>query len=248
MAYTVLPDVDDDGNYRGSYIGERQQLHHGSVEEPSDYFTDEYGQTHHIMEDVELGDDSSPNEYNDDEYVGLLHEAYPQLEHAVSIAEDLLTEDEQDWYNEAIEDGDHDQLNEAISFLLDRYEAELEDEEPDAGIEEDDAPVEEEEEGDDLDPNNPVHQWYDELDQDFVDNEVQSILTTEYSYEDALLMEQVQYDYEAGTVHGDILIVGQQIASGEVTAQEALDQIIQMYGEPAAAAAYVQLQQVLKTY
>ena len=247
MAYTVLPDIDDDGNYRGSYVGERQHLHHGSVDEPTDFIEDEFGQQHHVYEDVELDDDSTPNEYDDDAYVALLHEEYPDLEHAVSIAEDLLTEEEADWYNAAIDDGDHDELHAAIEFLLAKYD-ELE-EEPDAGI---DAPdedeLDEDEQDDDLNPDDPVHQWYDQLDQDFVDNEVESILTNEYSYEDALLMEKVQYDYEAGTVHGDILLVGQQIASGEVTAQEALDQILSMYGEPVAAAAYVELQQRLKNY
>ena len=147
------------------------------------------------QEDVELDDDSSPNEYDDAEYVALLYDAYSELEQAVALTPELLSPDEEEWYNAAIDDGDLDQLNEAIEFLLAKHD-ELE-EAPDADIDAPDEDKSEDEEGEDLDPDDPIDQWYSELDQDFVDNEVESILTTEYSYEDALLMEKVSYDYKA---------------------------------------------------
>ena len=102
----------------------------------------------------ELDDDSSPNEYDDAEYVALLYDAYSELEQAVALAPELLSPDEEEWYNAAIDDGDLDQLNEAIEFLLAKHD-ELE-EAPDADIDAPDEDKSEDEEGEDLDPDDPI--------------------------------------------------------------------------------------------
>ena len=124
--YQVDPVVDADGNYQGSSIGTRPQLHRGSVDAPSDYYEDEYGQTHHLMEDVEIEDDTDPNEFSDDAYIALLYDVHPELTEAVAWSHQNLTNDEATWYNQMIDSEDLDDVNAAVEFLLAKYATEAE--------------------------------------------------------------------------------------------------------------------------
>ena len=241
--YEATPQVDADGNYLGSSVGTRQQLHRGSVDSESDYFEDEFGQTHHVMEDVSLEDDSQPNDYDDDEYIGLLYEVHPQLNDAVAWSHQNFTADEADWYNQMIDSDDLDDVNAAVEFLLDKFGAELSEEESEEYEDTEDT----EEETDD--PNDQaINEWFEGLDDSVIDTEVDSILDSNYTEDDVAVMEAASNGYDEGTIHHEILSVGQQIASGHVTPEEAINYVLDQYGEAKATAAYIEIKQLINEH
>lgn len=89
-----------------------------------DFVMDSEGQYRHIMQDVELEDESSPMSFNEGDYIDAIYESNPQLNAAIEWGGENLTQPELDSYNRAVESGSLDELNEAVQWILNRYEQE----------------------------------------------------------------------------------------------------------------------------
>ena len=87
-----------------------------------DYVEFEDGSIHHRFENIEF-DEEEELIYDDDdsEYIAALHELNPELMDAVEWSKEAFTEEEAAWYNECIDEEGLDGVNEAIEYLLDRY-------------------------------------------------------------------------------------------------------------------------------
>ena len=88
-----------------------------------DYVEFEDGSIHHRFENIEFDEEEEFSYDEDDsEYISALYELNPELGDAVEWSREAFTPDEVEWYNAMIDSPDLDDLNEAIEFLLDKYQ------------------------------------------------------------------------------------------------------------------------------
>jgi hypothetical protein len=216
QGYTVNPVYSDDASEQQivdlEVISGRNSVgNDGQVKNwQNDYFEDEYGNVHHRFEEVELEDESTPNTFNEDEYVELLLESNPKFYHAQQWAIDNLSDVELEEYNRLIDTSDLGDLHKAMDWLVEQYEqfADV----PEASEPEQ---VEEEVEEEDLT----------ESDKMAINAAVHSLNQTEaldYLADD--WQEHVQYAEQSGDeTYATVAAATASFHAGEVTAQEAID-------------------------
>lgn len=86
-----------------------------------DFTVDSEGRYHHIYENVEVEDESSPTSYDNSEYESALMEANPDLGAATRWATSALSEDQIAEYDSLIDSGDPEKMHQAIDWLLEQY-------------------------------------------------------------------------------------------------------------------------------
>lgn len=87
-----------------------------------DFVMDSEGQYHHVMQEVELNDESSPTSFDEDAYISNLYEANPQLQSAIAWGADNLSQDQLDVYNKLVDSKDLDDVNQAVDWILNQYQ------------------------------------------------------------------------------------------------------------------------------
>ena len=108
----------------------------------NDVYEDEYGNTHHLFEDVELQEEDEGS-YNNDEHEEAILDAYPDLSYALEWAAQNPGVIDIDQYNECMDSDDHSVMYEQIEHLLDVFYEYGDFEEIDSQIDKDVPPIEE---------------------------------------------------------------------------------------------------------
>ena len=90
--------------------------------ELNDWTPDSEGRYHYNYQDVEEESEYDPSSFNESEYIEAIYESNPQLEDAISWGIDNLSQDQLAAYNQAVENGNLDELHDAVSWLLRQYE------------------------------------------------------------------------------------------------------------------------------
>ena len=130
MAWTVTPEISSDEAGQEQVTGfgvshDRQGVldRQGQVlGMDDDYVELEDGSIHHRFENIEFDEEEELlYDADDSEYIAALHEVNPELRDAVEWSKDNFTEDEAAWYNDCIDEEGLDGINEAIEYLLSRY-------------------------------------------------------------------------------------------------------------------------------
>ena len=200
-------------------VSNKQEFHHGSVDPNyEDYIEDQYGQMHHAFEDVEIEQEES-FEYDDEEYIENMYETLPGLAEAVAWSADNFTPDEAEWYNAMIDSEDIDDLNEAVEFLLQRW--------TDSALVEDSSEVEEEYDDEDLR-------------EEDVDDALDYLNSQEAGgMEQAMVwMEAANDSVDSSPSYSDVCYATAEFHNGEMSAQEAVDFVVDKWGLAEAARIY----------
>ena len=95
------------------------------------------------------------------------------------------------------------------------------------------------------DEESAVNEWYDELPEDYIDETVEYLQDLDIDPEQAQAMDALSYTYDADSVQRAILAAGQGVYEGNMSMADAIIEITDTYGEPAAFAAYVELHSLL---
>ena len=218
--------------------GSASMNHQDYIEQPDGTFT-------HVYRDVQLEsdlDDQSTIRYKSDEYISALAESEPDLIAATRWCEFApeITDDVRETWNRAIADGnDLDTINELAEYILEQYRSS--DQYNESAVDPNDDGVE----SDDM---TATEEWYADLSDEFIDNAVESIVNTEYDYQDVQIMSELSAAYQDDSAEGAILNYGIAIANGEIDASQAIEYVTEQFGEAEAARAYVELTQVIRNY
>ena len=207
-----------------------------------DYIEQPDGSFKHVFQDVSLESDKqdvSPMNFQMSSYQQALVEAMPDLPAAIQWVENSpdFTVEELEEYNQALDNNDLDAINRFYERLLPLYrQAVAEQSQQSESYEYDDTDADDSE----------LTEWYEDLSDDLIADTVDEIMeTTEFSDEQIHMMGTLSDDFEEGTPENQILLAGQLIAQGELSPSDAMEQIIEMYGEAEAARAYFYLQNKL---
>jgi hypothetical protein len=126
QSYTVSP-VIQEGEGGSHIVGASVSSTHSVVGRDgqvrgweSDYVENEVGQTVHRFSQAELESDS-PSTFNDDEYTSALLEAHPQLGEAIQWAATNLPSELSEDFNDKVNSGDLEKVNNAVEWLLGHY-------------------------------------------------------------------------------------------------------------------------------
>lgn len=208
-----------------------------------DYYLDNYGNTHHRFEDVVYDEELEADPVRED-YDQWLQETYIELYGGQEQYNEMVNYALQHWdaedirlFNETMDSNDQGSIEEALAHLNEMY---LEHISGGAVSDEDGA-------GDEFDPED-VEDWFESLDDEVLDQTVDELMETEFTSEQSAQMESLQTQYDPESVESDILSVGQLVAKGELEMSDAIETIINLYGEANAARAYFELQQIFSTY
>lgn len=229
MAIVVTPAVNSDGQFIGADVTPRSEgLWKGSE---NDYVVDQQGQTHHVMENVTIEEDQ-PGGWNYDEYISDIVSITPGLNAALAWAGSGGVDRE--WaqeFNASVEAQDLQGLNEKLDTLMNLYQAAAT--QPDK----DDVPQEDNSEN--------LSEWYDQIDDSTLDGLTDQLFEMELGESEAAAMEQAAENFAPDSAEAAILQAGIDISNGLSSVEEALQDICDQYGEPAALSAYLRLVQVL---
>lgn len=99
--------------------------------------------------------------------------------------------------------------------------------------------------GERLSEEETVNQWFEELPQDYVDNEMQEISNTTYTIEQAEQMAEAARNYAPGSVEHGILAAGVDMAFGKEQFSEASKRLMFEHGAAKLAAGYMNLKHLL---
>ena len=212
-----------------------------------DYIEQPNGTFKHIYQDVHLESDrqDTGNWFAMGEYQQALVESMPDLPAAIKWVEHSpdFTAEELQAYNAAFDSQDLKTMNEFYERLMPLYrQAVAEQQHPQQ------SPDLTDDDGEFKSDNVDVEEWFDELSDDFIDSTVNSLYETEFDADSVEIMDSLATQYEPGGAHFEILQVGQQIANGSLTVDDAIDQITSEFGEAMAAAAYIELQHMIANY
>lgn len=240
--YTVSPNIDANGNVSGFNIDGG----HGSATDrqgqvtgwQNDYVQDQAGSIHHVMENTELGGDPNQDVFNMDSYADDLRAVNPELDNIIDwmdVSPSITDYTRQQW-NNAIDAGDLDTINSLMEQLSAMYVAEgghLQVQDKAQEREQQDHQTTREE------------NWFDNVADQDINTEVDALIENPPSYDDEQMYASALQNYTEGTAEHDILACATAISRGDMNMDEAFKKVIGAYGEGAAAAAYVRLQNYL---
>ena len=230
MSNVITPEVNAEGQYIGSSLEQRGEgLWRG--DQTTDFIHDDVtGETRHIFEDVEIEDpDAAP--YRDSAYLDALvelHGGSSLFQAKLAWAADNTDPSRIAWFNEALDRGDAASLNEVFDWLSSEYAESTEQEEQDL---------------EDTDPSD-VDEWFDSIDDEVLDAEVDQLLTTEFGEDEVEALEYAAQFFDSGSTESAIIMYGLSVANGEISIEDAIEQVTSNYGEAASYLAYRQLQQL----
>ena len=230
---TVSPVMDDRGNVLDFQVdtGNRPT---GNVTPDHDFIQDSQGNYKHIFQDVTIESDldDTGNRFHDGEYLQALTQINPDLKAATEWAKtsELVDDDFVRQWDVALNCEDLDVLNQMTEKLLELYRS---NQDAPQVIDEDDH------------RQASIDEWYEELPDDFIEGTIEHLQDTEFSAQQAGEMDALAHTYDEGSVHRAILEVGQDVYNGSISMSEAIIEISDAYGEPAAIAAYLELHSLL---
>ncbi len=126
-------------------------------------------------------------------------------------------------FNNAIQNEDLETFNLLSEQLLELYDQAVEQDEPE------------------FDQQLQDQEWFDQLKQADLENEIAIFEAKQFSVQDAELMADVGANYESDSVERAILMAGIDLAFGKTDLQTEINQITQKFGEVTAVAAYYRL-------
>lgn len=216
MAHFVNPVVSEDGTYLGSNIENHSE---GLWKQDQGYVQLEDGRHVNAFADIELETESEDQGgFDFDSYSDTLIQLYPTLPDAIQFAASGQAHGfDVKGFNDALERQDLNTVNEQIERLLSIYQESVQQPE-----------VQEEDRAD-----------------DFFTSEVETLRNAEYTPEQAQQLGQAAAAYEEGTPEHYILSVGQFVARGELTFDQAFETASQFFSQDELVAAYQQLQHTL---
>jgi hypothetical protein len=238
---TVTPTTDDQGNIVGFDISTQQS--YDSRHHPEDMIPMDDGSYQHVFQGVTLDEDAGTGSFNYDEYLGTLQEVYPGLNDAVGWLADAQDEYPHlaEAWNNALDSEDLEAVNQLTEQILQLYldeanttiQDEPEGEEP---VEEYDEEVQ------------TTQEWFDNIPDETLEAAVDEIHDTQFSEDQVETMSALSNAYDPESPEYSILMAGQMIAMGHISAEDAIDQIVNEYGDAAAAQAYFYLQNELSNH
>jgi hypothetical protein len=235
MGFTVSPTTDDRGNYTGVEVHsttarenftDRQGMVVGN---DRDYYEDAEGQFHHLFEETELKDESSPTEFDPTDYWGGVMETEPWITNAVALAStnpELMPEGFIDDWNNAIDNEDLNKFHEMKDFLSSWFN------------EQDFNPNDYESDGE---PQNYHDEWFSELPQETVDENINYLMSLEFDSEDAEEFANYSNNYAQGSPEHAILTKFVDVAFGKNTMEDAMNEVASRHGMTTTFAAFTQL-------
>lgn len=192
------------------------------VNEEEDFVQDSNGEYHHRYADVD------PSQYEessdaDQQYQQALLETYPSLGTATAWAGENLDPESIEWYDQAIDSGNPEQMNEAIEWLLSAY-AEADNQ----GIASEDEEYSSEDSGLSDKTMQEIEQL-DEEDQDILVTAVEGLIQSDPGGEDAA--RSWQYMSETASEQGDQVMATIAAATaafhaGEVSANDSIAYVL----------------------
>jgi hypothetical protein len=226
MAHQITIDASGEGAPSFEFANRPEGLWRGGEQ---DYYQDDRGQTHHLMEDVILNEE--PQGFNETEYESACAElAFGSVGNFQAVAAWAASNVEPELleaFNEDVGSGDPGRIERALEWLKAEFtEGNTRQEETETDAEEDDV----------------LDEWFDNLSDEQVDGTVEALLATELGEAEAETLANLEGEYPEGSVHAAILSIGQEVAAGYLDMYQAIEAITEAYGEPAAAAAYYELQ------
>ena len=226
-----------------SYIASERPAYDGSKPHNlNDYYLDSYGNQHHRFENVILDEELEGDEVRQD-YDSWRTQTYIELYGGQERYAQMLAYAEANWdeldieaFNNVIDSNDPAKIEEALAHLNQMYqEHTLE------------GPVSREEQQEDYEPSSD-EEWFESLDDELLDNTVDELMETDFTVEQSEQMSSLQTQYEPDSAEYQILDVGQKVFNGDLEMSDAIEVIIDQYGEAAAAKAYYQLQEIFSNY
>lgn len=239
-----MAQVNYDSETGETYIVQQRSGYDGSKpHNQQDYYEDNYGNTRHRFENVvlneELEDDPVRSDYESwrtETYIELYGgpERYNQM---VSYAEANWDQTDIDAFNSVMDSDDPQKIEEALAHLNEMFtEHSLE------------GSVPNETKDDDVDEPTDDVEWFMSLDDEVLESTVDDLLDTSLTPEQDSQMASLQTQYEPESAQYEILAVGQQVAAGHLEMSDAIEMVIDSFGEATAARAYFELQNILSNY
>lgn len=223
-----------DGSVDVDFDVKQGEFHYGNPGYTPEDFYEEQGQLKHVMQDTELEDpDGSAFEFDQAEYFADLIEADPRIDSAIEAGPDFLTDEQIAFYDNLVNSGNLDQIHEGLEFLLEQYEEFLA-----QGSE----PQEFDPDEDQYDESSDqVQEWFDSIDDEVIDDAVDSVFEFDYSPETAAQLDAMLPAYPDTSPQAAILLAGIEISEGTLEVSDAMNLILDTYGEAQAFAAYAEL-------
>jgi hypothetical protein len=237
MALTVSPSVDAEGNYTGSSI---EQHSEGLWKGDQGYIQLDNGDYTNAFADVEIEEDDS-SAFQEDSYVDALVESVggrAQYNAMTEWAYQTQSPDVIEWFNSCIDSDDLNQLNQAIEWLANQYAEANAEALAEASV------TSEEESLEDTDPTD-VDEWFETISDEVIDAELDTLLTYEFGEQEAEQLESAAQYFDANTTEASVIMYGIAVANGQVSIEDAIQQVTDSYGESEAYRAYLALQQYL---
>ena len=86
-----------------------------------------------------------------------------------------------------------------------------------------------------------VEEWYENLPQEEVNQQLEELQQQEFNPHTAEQFVELAQDFDKGSVEHQMLKAGVDISFGKATLQQAMESLIETYGEAATVAAYFKL-------
>ena len=238
-----MAQVNYDSETGETYVVQQRSGFDGSKpHNQQDYYQDNYGNTRHRFEDVTYNEELAADPIRDD-YESWRTETYMELyggqeryQEMVSYAEANWDQTDIDAFNAVMDSDDPARIEEALAHLNDMFSEHL-----DGGSE---RPLEDsktDEPDDDI-------EWFMSLDDEVLETTVDDLMDSTITPEQDSQMASLQTQYEPESAHYEILAVGQQVAAGHLEMSDAIEMVIDSFGEASAARAYFELQNILSNY
>ena len=245
----VTPIMNDKGDILDFQVTSRPSFHNGTVDEPSDFIQRPDGRYEHRYQNIDGAElerrmhGDSNGTFNQSDYEALVLEADPEASYALDVlqtsqlAQEMMGMDKIRAYQQALRDGNLDGIHQGLEQIKEIA----------AQVQElEDAPNEDEVE-EDLDENDrATAEWFDNIPDEVLDNEIDSLMDVEgYSEDEQQQMSWLLDQQPAGSVEADILEMGLAVANGQIGMADAINAVVDKHGDFKSAAAYVRLQQVM---
>ena len=226
-----------------AYIASERPAYDGSKpHNQQDYYLDNYGNQHHRYENVVHDEESLADPIRDD-YETWRTETYMELYGGQERYSQMIAYAEQNWdeldieaFNNIMDSDDPSKIEEALAHLNQMYEEFTQPGQRRPEPEEEDSTSK----GDD--------EWFESLDDEILDTTVDELMENDITMEQSEQMSSLQTQYGADSPEYQILDVGQQVFNGDLEMSDAIELIIDQYGEATAARAYFELQNILANY
>lgn len=238
MARTVTVIQGENGGEPSFSYSERGDLPGGANYRatPSDYVEDSQGQLRHIMTDVELNEEAQPMEnFSYEDTLIELHGGQAHYQAMCSWATQNWDPIDVGRFDTIMNSGDNAAIEDELNHLAEQYNSAN-------GITTDNKA---DEAKDSITEESEAEEFLNSLDEETIDATIDHLFETEITDDDASMLSELSENFPEDSVHHFILEVGQMVAAGELTMSDAIDDVIDTFGEAVSTQAYFQLQQLI---